>query len=123
MLSIYLLNFTECNQLLKIPVFFAHLHEHRMEDPHISIITFIKLHYFSGNIHDKDYDRDMELPFKTHDYIGYAVMPAIAPPVSYTVTVPYSGDIRINYPSYLNKMRPVIPGADIWQPPRTFTAA
>jgi hypothetical protein len=51
-------------ELLKLPVFFAHLSEHRQENPELTISEFLVIHYASGNPIDEDYDRDMQLPFK-----------------------------------------------------------
>lgn len=64
-LSIYLCSTTEAHELLKIPVVFQHFIEHQQEDPQISAVQFLHKHYMRGNVKDKDYDRDMQLPFKT----------------------------------------------------------
>ena len=63
-LSIIVSSSTELHQLLKIPILVEHFIEHRQEDYKISFIDFLKIHYHSNPVKDKDYDRDMQLPFK-----------------------------------------------------------
>jgi hypothetical protein len=64
-LSIYLFSTTEAHQLLKLPVIFQHYAEHQIEDENISFIDFLDMHYMHGSPKDDDYDRDMQLPFKS----------------------------------------------------------
>jgi hypothetical protein len=64
-LLIYLLSVTEAHQLLKIPVVFEHFAEHKKDDKSISFFGFLQMHYMQGSKKDKDYERDMQLPFKT----------------------------------------------------------
>jgi hypothetical protein len=110
---------TELHQLIKIPVFWQHLQEHRAENPSISLTDFIVLHYFSGDVRDADYDRDMQLPFKSHhSETCYQLSPSLLPTIT---TVPaatfaqaptqfHNGYIGTVYTQYC---------ADIWQPPKT----
>ena len=68
LLSIYLITFTEVKEALKIPALIEHYKEHKSEKKETTIIGFIVLHYLSGNIKDADYEKDMKLPFKAHDF-------------------------------------------------------
>ncbi len=62
-LSIIMLSHSELHQLLRIPVLFEHFQEHRKEDPAITFLQFIKLHY-DKIVVDDDYQRDQQLPFR-----------------------------------------------------------
>ena len=115
-LTVYLFSVTEASQLFKLPVLFQHFAEHKKENPNISVVNFIVLHYLSGNIKDKDYEKDMQLPFKTADCataFSVATTPnyyqvIIEPPFAESYTYPA---LKNNYilPNHPN---------DIWQPPR-----
>lgn len=116
LLCISMLAQTELHQLLKFSVFAQHFAEHKKENPNISVVNFIVLHYLSGNIKDKDYEKDMQLPFKTADCataFSVATTPnyyqvIIEPPFAESYTYPA---LKNNYilPNHPN---------DIWQPPR-----
>lgn len=62
----YLFASTEAIELCKLPVVVQHFFEHKKENPSISWTAFLTMHYLNGSPKDKDYDRDMQLPFKTH---------------------------------------------------------
>lgn len=64
-LSIYLFSYTEARELWKLPIVFQHFQEHKILNPDLSFIDFLDIHYMHGSPHDGDYDRDMQLPFKT----------------------------------------------------------
>jgi hypothetical protein len=64
-LSIYLLATTEAGQVFKLPVIFQHYQEHKHLDKDLTILEFIDIHYMHGSPRDADYDRDMQLPFKS----------------------------------------------------------
>ncbi|SJZ47546.1 hypothetical protein [Sediminibacterium ginsengisoli] len=63
--SIYLFGTTEASQLLKLPVLMQHYIEHKALDHSITLTAFLKMHYIGPDIRDNDYQRDMQLPFKT----------------------------------------------------------
>lgn len=117
LLTIYLCNATECNQLLKIPVFFAHVQEHMAEHRYATLWGFITEHYFSGDIHDADYERDMELPFKSHEYLANT-NPVPPPPAQPQLFIAVQRQVTVIYPDYINKFHPLIYHPDIFQPPR-----
>lgn len=54
-------------ELLKLPEFLTHLEEHRSENPELSLLDFIDIHYLHGNVKDDDYEEDMKLPFKEYN--------------------------------------------------------
>ncbi len=117
-LALYLLSATEAHQLLKIPVVFQHLNEHKKEDKNISLLQFLAMHYLHGSPKDKDYDRDMQLPFKTAGDCVATVTPAF---------VPVSVELSIEPPVILSSRedftRPdqfILSAyrSTIWQPPK-----
>lgn len=117
-LTLYLCSTTEASQLLKLPVVFEHFREHRMEDHSISLLQFLELHYLHGSPRDKDYDRDMQLPFKTHSDCLVAIAPAFIPKSVELVAVPpielprqenLVMDDQVLFSAYLSR---------IWQPPK-----
>ena len=117
--ALYLLSTTEAHQLLKLPVIFEHFREHKNEDHSISLLRFLDIHYMHGSPRDKDYDRDMQLPFKTADDCIACFAPVFEPVlVQHEIPVPVqqappklalqgSRRIRSSY------------SASIWQPPKS----
>jgi hypothetical protein len=117
-LTIYLFSTTEAVELLKLPVVFQHYHEHKMMDKDMTFLAFLDMHYMHGSPHDDDYDRDMQLPFKTcaHPIIATA---------TYVAPVPIS--IAVPKVFYVEKKQPLIYNttgysfnyhSSVWQPPR-----
>ena len=117
-LSIYLCSTTEVHELLKIPVVFQHFIEHQQEDPQISVVQFLQIHYLQGNVKDKDYERDMQLPFKTAgEFFASSATPFV--PLNAQIDIQYPDqDILINWslhqPAYIFSAYQV----NIWQPPK-----
>jgi hypothetical protein len=116
--SIYLLS-TEAHQLLRLPLIFEHFAEHQQENKQITILEFLKIHYLNAPVKDKDYDKDMQLPFKTSGDCISSISPAFVPvSVQYTVSEPLEINSKKTFflkdqfilSSYL---------ANIWQPPKS----
>ncbi len=107
---------TPVQQLLKLPVFFAHFVEHREENARISILEYIQLHYFSGNPKDEDYQRDNQLPFRETAVI--LLQSAVEVPEQMSVQLEPVVYRATNFP--LQKTPMVHSGHTlaIWQPPR-----
>jgi len=117
-LSTYLLSTTVAGELLKLPVVFQHYQEHKQLYKYLTVLEFLDMHYMHGSPLDYDYDRDMQLPFKTctHAVISISVE---APPLVGLLAAP-----RIK----LIEKQPVLPYAapdysfnyhsSIWQPPK-----
>ena len=117
-LGVYLLSTTEAHQLFKLPVVFQHYKEHKKEDNSISMLRFLAIHYLHGSPKDKDYDRDMQLPFKTSGDCASSVSPAFVPffdqhtaPLPIELQLKKTGIAQNQFllSSYL---------ASIWQPPK-----
>lgn len=114
--SVILLAQTPVQQVLKLPILLEHFKEHRAANA-ISFLEFIKLHYFSGNPKDGDYDRDQQLPFRANDVIlmsSTVVLPAqivlAAPPLLFR---------EKTYVLLKPTGLPSLHSFDIWQPPRS----
>jgi hypothetical protein len=116
--SVYLLSVTEAHQLLKLPVVFEHFAEHQLENEHIGFLEFLDMHYMHGNPQDDDYERDMQLPFKTTadcvSAVGFAPVPA-----QIEMNIQY-GIILLEKKNYI--IRDVFTHtaylSNIWQPPQ-----
>ncbi|MDO8998633.1 MAG: hypothetical protein Q7W45_02630 [Bacteroidota bacterium] len=67
LLSFYILSITELNQLVKLPLLFEHYNEHKEKDSKITLLEFLSKHYAEDEDNDGDEDKEMKLPFKSHD--------------------------------------------------------
>lgn len=118
-LFIYLCSTTEFYQFLKIPALAGHYIEHKQDCKRITVLQFLKIHYLM-DIKDADYDRDMQLPFKTHNK-HVSIMSGNYMPLfeRFSIHNPTENLEKKNfiiqdiflYNSYLSI---------IWQPPRVF---
>lgn len=118
-ISIYLFSTTEASQLLKLPLIFLHYAEHSEEDKSISFFEFLDMHYMHGSPKDKDYDRDMQLPFKTSNDCISSISPAFVPSMT---------EISVDKPVELPEEKNGFPAdqfilssclSSIWQPPKS----
>jgi hypothetical protein len=117
-LSIYLLSTIAAQQLMKLPVVFQHYQEHKQEDKNISVLRFLSIHYLHGSPKDKDYDRDMQLPFKTSsDCISSIAIAFVSMMVPFTIAKPVEIIQKKNY-IVLNQYIQSSYLASIWQPPK-----
>jgi hypothetical protein len=64
---IYLFGSTQVGQLVKLPILVQHYFEHKAENPGISLLSFLQIHYNDKTVIDDDYEKDMQLPFKVID--------------------------------------------------------
>ena len=72
LLIIYLFSALQLNEYLKIPILVDHFYEHQNENPKISLVEFLLEHYAHDDVLDADYDKDMKLPFKSHNHSSCA---------------------------------------------------
>lgn len=120
LISLQLLTSTELCQLLKLPVLIEHFQEHGELYKNFSFFNFIRLHYFIEDDQDGDYDRDMQLPFKTN--AGALLMSN-----SHSVTVPLQvsllcvpvTELQQHFNKFHSHRIPSIQTGDIFQPPRS----
>jgi len=108
---------TELHQLFKFPALVQHYYEHKAENKNTSLTDFIVLHYFSNAPKDKDYARDMQLPFKMTDCLSSTIL-TVPPVISYCAERP-DFFIKRSYPAVKNNRIPSSHSAEIWQPPKT----
>lgn len=66
-LLIYLFSATELSQLVKLPTLVEHFTEHKQQNENMSFWDFLCIHYAGKFSKDNDYEKDMKLPFKSHD--------------------------------------------------------
>lgn len=115
---VYLFSTTEAHQLLKLPVFFEHLAEHQAENKQLSMMDFFKIHYLNAPVKDKDYDRDMQLPFKSADDCLALISPAFVPFfIQYTASCPIE-NCKAEIFFLKNKIFFSAYHSNIWQPPK-----
>lgn len=117
-LTIYLFSTTEANQFLKLPIIFQHYAEHQQENKSISFLEFLDIHYMHGSPKDKDYDRDMQLPFKTPTHCISSIVPAFVPVIPVividkTMEIP---EKKKNFPTNQFALSSYL--SNIWQPPK-----
>jgi hypothetical protein len=116
-LSVMLVSQTPLQQVLKLPVLIEHFREHQKEGKETSFISFIELHYFSGNPKDKDYDRDQQLPFRSDAVVVFDSSVDI--PVQNFKVDPLPLYKEKTYPLFDISSLPGKHGFDIWQPPKS----
>jgi hypothetical protein len=59
---------TEMDELSKLPVLFTHFAKHQQEDPSISFLEFLQLHYDDANHHDLDHQTHDQFPLSGHQH-------------------------------------------------------
>lgn len=108
---------TELHQLFRIPLLLEHFHQHLKQDPSLSVLAFLKIHYTVANAHpvDNDEREDNQLPFKSADNINH-----IDSPVTLKGYFPEKTFIRVEdeLPGYLPGYIPDKRIDLIFHPPR-----
>lgn len=66
-LGIFLLTNSELHQFMKIPLLIQHYHKHKQENPGISFLGFMAMHYQGRLVIDEDFAQDQQLPFQKAD--------------------------------------------------------
>ena len=117
-LLIYLFSTTELHQLLKVPLLVQHFIEHREENKQVTLWQFLYVHYAMKDAKDADHEKDMKLPFKSHDnciaaisnvYLPLSEKISIQQPLEYSEKKNFSREDDHLLTSFLS---------NIWQPPR-----
>lgn len=119
-LWLYLCSFTEFYQALKFPMLVSHYFEHKAEDPAVSLLQFIKMHYGQQSAPDADWQQDMQLPFKSHSE-NLSLSVSNYPPAVASLAVGKTAELRaiVMIPREQNFI-PRIACTRIFQPPRTI---
>ncbi len=75
----YLFGATDASQVIRFPLLVKHYMRHKGDDPSITVMSFLKLHYVGQQPIDSDYQQDMQLPFKTPTDVYMVSSPTILP--------------------------------------------
>ena len=114
-IGIHLFTSTELHQLAKLPVFISHYFEHQTQNPQLSLLEFVALHYFNGDVHDEDYAEDMKLPFK-QTCIEHAL---VYVPLFQSISITKSIEIPTQVSWFYRQDKQLSSFiSDIWNPPR-----
>ena len=116
-LLVYALGATPIGQICKLPALVEHFQQHETEKKDLSILSFLKMHYFNGDPIDADHEEDMKLPFKTtsSDFgasqwvssFTVFIMPQLL--TDYEESMSFTPKSLVLFSSYLSA---------VWQPPR-----
>ncbi|TBX67530.1 hypothetical protein EZL74_09675 [Flavobacterium silvisoli] len=117
-LSLYLFSTTEFHELLKLPAMAEHYDEHKKEKPEISVWQFLCIHYAHGDVNDHDHDKDMKLPFKTHDNCSSPNFISLIPEHKFTIEKQALFVTAKNTPNYYKEVLTTHSYNSIWQPPK-----
>lgn len=118
LLAVYLLSATELHQLLRLPVLVVHFFEHKQEQPDLLLWQYIKIHYAAEVVVDADFERDMQLPFKSVLHGGTSTVAAIVAPVYPFVALPFNQhrETFIERPVHFTSAAHL---SAIWNPPKS----
>ena len=116
LLSFYLVSTTELYQLLKIPTLIEHFIEHSGDNPEMTLISFLKMHY-DHPVKDADYQTDQKLPFVTHSSHLVLVF-TVNPNLTVEVKKPIITDHHKKIVSFGNLFYDKDDSNSIWQPPK-----
>ena len=111
-----LLTNTELYQLVKMPVLLEHYREHRAGEG-LDFVGFLQKHYFNGEQRSPDYERDMQLPFKTPSFIS-SISLLLAVPEQPIVGILPAPMKKVRVASRYEAGLPSTALQDIFQPPR-----
>ncbi|MGN6530871.1 MAG: hypothetical protein ACTHK0_03860 [Ginsengibacter sp.] len=100
-----------------MPLLVEHFIEHREENKHITLWQFLYIHYAMGDVKDADYDKDMKLPFKTHDNCVTAISNVYLPSVKVCLEKPVQFLQKKRFATKAAFLCTSFP-SNIWQPPR-----
>ena len=76
---------TEFHQLLKFPFLIQHYSHHQVQNPSLSFIAFLKIHYTARDHPDDNDDKDdNELPFKSIGNTSHIDTPVIEKKIAIT---------------------------------------
>ncbi len=119
LLSLYLFGATDAYQLLKLPLLVQHFIAHHHENPSISFISFMHLHYQDEIVIDEDFQEDMQLPFKTHETDCCLSMSlATLVPTPLEIKLQPAGQPQIIHVLFNDDILLFLSAPSIFQPPR-----
>lgn len=116
LISFHLVGNTEVGQVFKLPRLLDHFKKHHQQNPSVSFIDFIIMHYAGDDGTSSDDDQDQQLPCHNlhHNTMGMVYSPMVK-------TLPdnniFLWETR-SYISYFSGPIPTIPLTILLQPPR-----
>jgi len=116
LILIFLIAQTPAQQLLKLPLLIEHFNEHKQGRASFDLGDFFKMHYVDAEKKDKDYEKDMRLPFKKNDMHFFAGV-FLCIQSEYLEIEPVSVVSNKIYPTIDPALCNWIHGS-IWQPPK-----
>lgn len=111
---LFLNSSTELHQLFRLPFLMEHYRHHNNQDPSISFISFLKIHYTSSHPDDKDDNEDNQLPFKDASNINHTDIPIINSKDFPAIAFEYRSVKEAYRPVYIPDQRP----DSIFHPPQ-----
>lgn len=95
-----------------------HFNEHKEQDKNLTLLGFLAIHYAHGDVKDADYDKDMKLPFKTHD--GCTVQINVTVPPSSILLATKKITATSKHKIYIHTDVSITSAylSAIWQPPK-----
>jgi hypothetical protein len=118
LVALYACSSTEAYQLLKMPALVVHYLQHSREDPEMSFLNFLHMHYAEAQVMDADWQQDMQLPFKSCESGLSHVAAGHYPPLLHLSLVALSLPEGVLYASAYGSFTPGLYCADIFEPPR-----
>ena len=108
---------TDAYQLLKLPKFAEHYYLHKQQNSNLTLAGFLQIHYYGPVVVDDDFDKDMQLPFKTTQIEFSQTINIIAPPINYSLqaTPAFS---PAKFSPYKQVVASFITEGAVFQPPR-----
>lgn len=100
-----------------MPLLVEHFIEHSEQNQQITLWQFLYVHYVIDHGKDADHQKDMRLPFKTHDNCVTSVLNVYLPTQKINVINP----VRYIENQHFRKQETLLQStflANIWQPPR-----
>ena len=108
----------DVHELTKLPDLLEHYHEHKKNNPEITVVAFLKLHYEDVRHHEQDHQNHHKLPLSNHHHQHNCNLHHVLftiPDVTVSLAVePLQRENKVVYktPTELNFY------GSIWQPPR-----
>ncbi len=118
-LSVYLISATELQQLVKLPLLIEHYQEHKQKNRNLSFVDFLNMHYSQQQELDADYDRDMQLPFKSHDGCSTSFLSVFLNGATTELPNKTAFSASVQFSAYTDNFLSQAYLASIWQPPKS----
>lgn len=115
---IFMVFSTEIYQLFKVPQLLKHYTEHHNTNNGLSFSEFLSMHYSTVDDHDADIEKDMKLPFKSHENCSHIVLSIPHSDINQPLFIPTKEHSLLR----LRMKQSTAYSADlpsIWQPPKS----